>query len=111
MDAIASPAIHALLTGLSEGLRAEFGPRLRFVRLFGSWARGQATEISDIDVAVVIEGLRPSERSRLFDIAAEIQLEHERFVSMFVSSGERFDEMLRREQPVYLDIISEGIPA
>ena len=42
------------ITGL---LREKFGGRLLYVGLQGSYLRGEATEKSDIDVAVVIDGL------------------------------------------------------
>ena len=38
------------------GLAALYGERLKGVCLFGSYARGQAVEDSDIDVAVILEG-------------------------------------------------------
>ena len=34
-----------------------FGPRVVELRLFGSYARGEAHEDSDVDVLVVIDGL------------------------------------------------------
>lgn len=46
------------LTGL---LQKQFGPRLVYVGLQGSYMRGEATQHSDIDVMVVIDGLRVSD--------------------------------------------------
>ena len=39
-----------------EGMAAIYGERLKGVYLFGSHARGDAREGSDIDVAVVLTG-------------------------------------------------------
>jgi predicted nucleotidyltransferase len=50
-------------------LEAEFGPRLRSLRLFGSRARGDAEVDSDADVSVVVAGLTESERSQVVDLA------------------------------------------
>jgi len=33
-----------------------YGKRLKSIILYGSWARGDATEESDIDVLIVLEG-------------------------------------------------------
>lgn len=40
-----------------EGLKEAFGPRLRFVGLQGSYRRGEATEVSDIDICVILDRL------------------------------------------------------
>ena len=47
--------VESVLLELAAGLRRVYGERLVGVYLFGSWARGDATEHSDIDVAVVLK--------------------------------------------------------
>ena len=42
------------------------------VRLFGSYARGTATEESDVDVLVVVPELNPRVLDRLLDVAWEV---------------------------------------
>ena len=44
--------LRPLLEELKRGLQEIYGDRLRAVLLFGSQARGEATEDSDVDVAV-----------------------------------------------------------
>lgn len=44
-----------ILEELEEGLKKIYGPRLKGLRLFGSQARGDAVEGSDIDVAVILD--------------------------------------------------------
>ena len=51
------PALRLALTEYAEQLRPLFGERLLELRLFGSYARGEAHEDSDVDVLVLIEGL------------------------------------------------------
>lgn len=53
------------LTGL---LRLRFGSRLLYVGLQGSYLRGEATDSSDIDVMVVIDGLSVSDLDCYRDI-------------------------------------------
>ena len=45
------------LAAFRAWLNEHFGPRVRRVRLFGSLARGERHEESDVDVAVEIDGL------------------------------------------------------
>jgi len=48
------------LSKLVDLLRAQFGSRLVYVGLQGSYPRGEATEHSDIDIMVVIAQLSVS---------------------------------------------------
>jgi type I restriction enzyme S subunit len=45
-----------LVREFRQGLEAIYGDRLRGVYLYGSYARDDAGDDSDIDVAVVLEG-------------------------------------------------------
>ncbi|MCK4458524.1 MAG: nucleotidyltransferase domain-containing protein [Methanosarcinales archaeon] len=52
---LASSPIKDILTELKAGLKGKYGSQLKGVMLFGSYARGDETEDSDIDVAVILE--------------------------------------------------------
>lgn len=58
----------------AERLRGLFGERLLELRLFGSYARGEAHEDSDVDVLVVVEGLTDLEIGVVAGEAAPIIL-------------------------------------
>ncbi len=47
--------IRTLLARFKAGLREIYGSRLRGLYLFGSYARGDGNEESDVDVAVVLD--------------------------------------------------------
>ena len=53
-------------------LRAAFGERLRFAGLQGSYRRGEATEKSDIDMVVVLDGLTPADLARYRALVREM---------------------------------------
>ena len=53
--------IDAYLSQLTSLLQAHFGNHLVYVGLQGSYLRGEATEQSDIDIMVVIDGLSVSD--------------------------------------------------
>jgi predicted nucleotidyltransferase len=49
-----------MLRELKRSLIAFYGPRLKKIVLFGSYARGEATPDSDMDVLIVLESLKSS---------------------------------------------------
>ncbi|MBL0062906.1 MAG: nucleotidyltransferase domain-containing protein [bacterium] len=51
-----NPKLKPILDELREALAAHYGERLSKLVLFGSQARGDAEEDSDIDVLVVLKG-------------------------------------------------------
>ena len=55
LDHTLEAAERAALEELAGGLRERYGERLLELRLFGSRARGDATEESDIDLLVVLD--------------------------------------------------------
>jgi predicted nucleotidyltransferase len=63
------PSVAASLARFRESLVEKFGARLRELVLFGSYARGEANEDSDVDVLVVIDGLTDRERYEVYDLA------------------------------------------
>src|SRR5687768_1220114 len=64
-----TPEVVGALERFGASLRSKFGRRLREVTLFGSRARGDAREDSDVDVLVVIDELSERERGEVFDLA------------------------------------------
>ena len=91
-------------------MRARFGPRLRFVRLFGSWARARAHEGSDIDLAVVVDDLTRAEWREVIGEIAAIEQELDVIIGPYVVSSSHFDEVSRRERRIARDILGEGVP-
>ena len=68
------PHLRPVLRALEARLRAVFAGRLNDVQLFGSYARGEAAEDSDVDVLVLIDGLEQSEIATVSDCTTEIAL-------------------------------------
>ena len=53
--------VTAWIDGFLEALNRDFGDRVYFVGLQGSYGRGEATETSDIDVVVILDQLSASD--------------------------------------------------
>ena len=98
----------ALIREFHERLAALYGDRLRGVYLYGSYARGEADEDSDIDVAIVLDGPmdRSEERWRTNDIASELSLREDCLLNtVFLSE----DEFRQRPFAIHRSISREGV--
>ena len=97
-----------ILAELRRHLAELYGERLVDVILFGSQARGDAVEGSDIDVLIVLKGqVYPGlEIDRTGNFVAKLSLEHDVLIStVFVSETEfAFSQM-----PLLLNVRREGI--
>lgn len=83
--------IRQLLTELKSRLEGLYGTRLRGVYLFGSHARGEADEESDVDVLIVLDRVErySGEIERTSEAVAEVSLEYGVSVSrVFASEGQ-----------------------
>lgn len=92
------------------GLHDRFGPRLKSVRLFGSYARGTATVDSDVDLLVLLDRVDPEDDRAVTDLAGDLTWQIGGSVlSPLVMSESAFDEWKRRERLTPREIEREGI--
>ncbi|MCD6531974.1 nucleotidyltransferase domain-containing protein [bacterium] len=78
--------ILGLVRRVKDFLVARYGNRIRQVILYGSCARGEQTEHSDVDILVVVDdSLKPFEvRGALGDLIVDILLEEDKLLSVMV---------------------------
>jgi predicted nucleotidyltransferase len=99
------------LAALRAALDARFGKRLRDLRLFGSYARGEAYEESDVDVLVLIDDVTRSESEEVVAMAHDVGDVGDRWlvISALVRDPIAFDALHRGERRIAQDIDREGI--
>lgn len=97
------------LEKLRSSLKEFLGNRLVKFVLYGSRARGDYDEESDIDIAVVVNGLTRELKNQVLDKVAGIEFEYLTPLSVFVLSAEEFEYLKKRERRIALDIDKEGI--
>ena len=98
------------LAELKEALLVLLGSRLLRLTLFGSKARGDDSGESDLDVAIVVEGLDRELKRKILDIVTDIELRNLVVLSTFIISSDEFEHLRNRERRIALDIEKEGVP-
>jgi len=83
---------------------------LHNIVLFGSRARGDGTEESDLDVMIVTDENTPQIRADLYDLTFEFDLEYAIHISPAIFSRKELEEGPLSESPLYKAIQREGIP-
>jgi predicted nucleotidyltransferase len=86
-----SARIKKLLKKLKEGLMSVYGEQLSAVYLYGSFARGDNVEGSDLDVVVILKDFqrRAAEIRRTSELVGDLSLDFEITVSpLFMRENE-----------------------
>lgn len=93
-----------------ECYRSIYGVDVINIFLYGSYARGDNSDDSDIDITAIIKGSRVELQQKLkkvWDISADMGLENDIVVSPTVIPYEEFEEY-KDKLPYYKNILREG---
>lgn len=104
-------SLHQLLLKLHIQLEELFGEHLKEVILFGSYARGDAEEGSDVDVLVLVDLPREEivgYRRKVAAIAGAYLFSDDILLSMILENQQFFDRH-RQILPFYQNIAREGV--
>lgn len=101
--------VEKIVTAFSAELVRHFGGQIDEIIWYGSTARGDAEEGSDVDVAVICQSDDFVTEDRIWSIAHEISLEHDVLIDARVISHERFYGEWGRLSYLAEDIHNEGI--
>src|SRR5260370_29404502 len=102
-------AERAALEQFCTAVRARFGDRLRELALFGSRARGEGGEDSDVDVLVVIDAMTGPEGREVAYLAGDALTHHDVLLSPFAVSSERMGELRARERLIAREIARDAV--
>ncbi len=100
--------VKPILAELRARLESLYGERLEQVILFGSQARGDAVEGSDIDVMIVLQGEVNvgDEISRTTELCSELSLAYDVVISTIFMSAYRYAQ---GQSSLLLNVHEEGI--
>ena len=96
-------------TDLAAAVRARYGARIEAVRLYGSRARGDAHEDSDVDVLVLVRDLVWQDKIEIAGIASDVSLRTGFHVSATAMSPEELDRLLALELRFAENVVREGV--
>jgi len=103
------PSEASALGDLGTWLRGRFGARVREFSLFGSKARGNAHEESDVDVLVVIDGLTGREARDIAHFAGDLLTRWEARIAPFAVSAEHMAGLRARERRIAREIDADAV--
>lgn len=109
MSARLPPLVVTALARFRDRVRDEAGENLVDLRLFGSYARGEAHEESDVDVSVVLRTVTWDNRRAILDLAADVFLDLEVQISPTVISDDQYRLWRRQDRPLVRAIEREGL--
>ena len=101
--------LRAALSDYARRVRGSLGPRLHGLKLFGSWARGEARTHSDVDVWVLVDSFDLTTRTLPFEAAQQTLLGHGVDLTATVMDEREWQFLCGRERRIARDIEREGI--
>ncbi len=95
---------------LKEGLVRIYGDKLKAVYLYGSYARGDYRQGSDVDVMILLRDYKNywKELQRSSDYVSDVSLKYDVTVSCILTKEIQWKES---DKPVLQNIRREGLPA
>ncbi|HMR99144.1 MAG TPA: nucleotidyltransferase domain-containing protein [Anaerolineales bacterium] len=102
--------IRKLMKELKQELAEIYGDNLKAVYLYGSYARGDYRDGSDVDVMILLRDYKDywKELHRSSDYVSEISLKYDVTVSCIVIKEIQWNQS---EMPVVRNIHKDGVPA
>ncbi|MBW8049913.1 MAG: HEPN domain-containing protein [Cytophagales bacterium] len=99
--------IEKILIDVKKAVTKLYGERLSKLILYGSQARGEATEYSDIDLLIVLKGrMNEKKETNRRDIIYDLILKYNEEISGFVVSENQYKT---NNMPFYLNVRNDGI--
>lgn len=105
-----SPTISNLLDDIVINIKDIYGDKLKEIVLYGSYAKGNETEDSDIDIMVLVDmddnELRKYEK-KINDTTSELGYKYIKVISLMDMSYDKFNYW-KNTVPFYKNIKNEG---
>ena len=103
--------IKEITNKVTDAARKSLGEKLNKVILYGSYARGDYNEESDVDIMILADiplHDRDIERKKIRELLNYIDLEYDLLISLNVTDCETFNKFLPVE-PFYKRVMQDGV--
>ena len=104
--------LQIILSEIAKTARETFGEHLDSVILYGSYARGDYTPDSDVDMMILVKGIAPEDLWRykkpIIKVESELGLQYDLVISATIKDIETFN-MYLDVLPFYQNVMKEGI--
>lgn len=103
--------LQKILQTIVQAYRDIYQENISEIYLYGSYARGDYTNDSDIDIVAIVKGSRPKLQQQLkqiWDISSDLELEYGVIVSPTVIPYAEFEDY-KKILPYYSNIAREGV--
>ena len=106
-----SNELNAILREVVKAYQAAYDTNIVKILMYGSYARGDYTEESDIDIVAIVKGdrrLLQDKLEQIWDKSSELELEYETIISPTVIPYHEY-EKYKDALPYYRNIEMEGV--
>lgn len=103
--------LHKVLTTAKNGMKAIFGEHLTAIYLYGSYARNEADDESDIDLIVLLDMPKDEiskHRRTVSNFSSDIDLEYDVLVSIKLQDLQTFTKY-KTTLPFFQNVLKEGV--
>lgn len=103
--------LNIILSELAAAYKEVYGADVVQILLYGSYARGDYDENSDVDIAAIVRGNREDLQEKLkliWERSQELELEYETILSLVVIPYDEYKEY-KEALPYYKNIENEGV--
>ena len=105
-----SPTAKKAVTELCKGLRKALGENILSIRFYGSKARGDFTEESDVDMLLVLKREDSKVRDSIFKIALDVDLKYDARISLIIYAEKEFKWYKELGSFFIEKVEEEGVP-
>lgn len=103
--------LKTVLDSICEHSKTILGSKLYAVKLYGSYARGDYDDESDIDIMIIAD-ISPDERAdlreKLFDFTYDLNLQYDVLLSVFIQDKTTY-EKYKNNYPFFKNVEQEGV--
>ncbi len=100
--------IDRLLPEIEKRIRELFGEKVLKIILFGSYARGDYNEESDIDIMVIVDDENLESYKKKRTVLTNYYLDKEDILLSIIIEKASFTERYKNHSPFLINVINEG---